>query len=334
MRTRSIVARAGLTVTALVASALVVPATAGAQQAGSTATSSAADVRYSVLAADSAGVAATAAAVRAAGGRVVETNAEVGLLAVDAPDQGFVAAVSASSAVAGVARQRVVGHSPDAQPTASQVAQVEQENRTAARANGQGGRAAAAPGQNKHAPSTTAGMDPLDDQLWGLRWCGRTWRAGHRGEQAGQRRHHGHRHRRAQPRHRAELRPRPVAQLRAPDIPEHRRAVRVRRLRRPGRPRRRRSRHARRRHDRGRRQRLRASPAWRRTSASSTSAPARTPASSSCSRRVDALTYAGDAGIDVVNMSFFVDPWLYNCQRRTRRTRRSSRPSSARSSRR
>ena len=29
---------------------------------------------------------------------------------------------------------------------------------------------------------------------------------------------------------------------------------------------------------------------------------------------VDALTYAGDNGIDVVNMSFFVDPWLYNCR--------------------
>ena len=28
---------------------------------------------------------------------------------------------------------------------------------------------------------------------------------------------------------------------------------------------------------------------------------------------VDALTYAGDHGIDVVNMSFYVDPWLYNC---------------------
>jgi len=28
---------------------------------------------------------------------------------------------------------------------------------------------------------------------------------------------------------------------------------------------------------------------------------------------VDALTYAGDNGIDVVNMSFFIDPWLYNC---------------------
>ena len=28
---------------------------------------------------------------------------------------------------------------------------------------------------------------------------------------------------------------------------------------------------------------------------------------------VDALTYAGNEGLDVVNMSFYVDPWLYNC---------------------
>ncbi|RCG33050.1 peptidase S8 and S53 subtilisin kexin sedolisin [Sphaerisporangium album] len=28
---------------------------------------------------------------------------------------------------------------------------------------------------------------------------------------------------------------------------------------------------------------------------------------------LDALTYAGDAGIDVVNMSFYVDPWTFNC---------------------
>ncbi len=27
----------------------------------------------------------------------------------------------------------------------------------------------------------------------------------------------------------------------------------------------------------------------------------------------DALTYAGDNGIDVVNMSFYIDPWLFNC---------------------
>jgi lantibiotic leader peptide-processing serine protease len=28
---------------------------------------------------------------------------------------------------------------------------------------------------------------------------------------------------------------------------------------------------------------------------------------------VDALTYAGTVGIDVVNMSFYIDPWLFNC---------------------
>jgi len=28
---------------------------------------------------------------------------------------------------------------------------------------------------------------------------------------------------------------------------------------------------------------------------------------------IDALTYAGDVGLDVVNMSFYTDPWLFNC---------------------
>lgn len=28
---------------------------------------------------------------------------------------------------------------------------------------------------------------------------------------------------------------------------------------------------------------------------------------------LDALTYAGDNGVDVVNMSYYVDPWLFNC---------------------
>ena len=32
------------------------------------------------------------------------------------------------------------------------------------------------------------------------------------------------------------------------------------------------------------------------------------------SATANALTYGGDAGLDVVNMSFYVDPWLYNCK--------------------
>ena len=59
-----------------------------------------------------------------------------------------------------------------------------------------------------------------------------------------------------------------------------------------------------------------ASAASRPTPRSSTSAAARTAATSSSGPVVNALTYAGDNGLDVVNMSFYVDPWLYNCQRR------------------
>ena len=28
---------------------------------------------------------------------------------------------------------------------------------------------------------------------------------------------------------------------------------------------------------------------------------------------IEAISYAGDIGVDVINMSFFTDPWLYNC---------------------
>ena len=47
---------------------------------------------------------------------------------------------------------------------------------------------------------------------------------------------------------------------------------------------------------------------------------------------VNALTYAGNNGLDVVNMSFYVDPWLYNCQGGAPRTGRTRRPSPSRTS--
>ncbi len=54
---------------------------------------------------------------------------------------------------------------------------------------------------------------------------------------------------------------------------------------------------------------------------------------------VDALTYAADIGVDVVNMSYYIDPWLYNCAEQpgrlaggaARAADRSSRPPSGRS---
>ena len=49
---------------------------------------------------------------------------------------------------------------------------------------------------------------------------------------------------------------------------------------------------------------------------------------------VDALTFAADHGVDVVNMSYFIDPWLYNCAEQSRRLGGRSSSSSGRSSRR
>ena len=97
--------------------------------------------------------------------------------------------------------------------------------------------------------------------------------------------------------------------------PGHRRTVRVRVLRRPGDRRRQRPRHARRRHRRRGGERLSASPASRPACGSSASAAARTAATCSCGPVTNALTYGADIGVDVINMSFYVDPWLYNCTR-------------------
>ena len=84
-------------------------------------------------------------------------------------------------------------------------------------------------------------------------------------------------------------------------------------LRRPGRRGRQRPRHAHRRHDGGRAQRH--GPVGCRTDVSLVNVRAGQDSGYFfLSATADALTYSGDAGLDVVNMSFYVDPWLYNCK--------------------
>ena len=83
-------------------------------------------------------------------------------------------------------------------------------------------------------------------------------------------------------------------------------------LRRPGERGRRRPRHARRGHDRRRDQRARHRRG--RPERHARQHPGRPGLGFFfLQATVDALTYAGDIGIDVVNMSFFIDPWLFNC---------------------
>jgi len=125
---------------------------------------------YVVLIAAGADRGEAVAAVRASGGRVVDANRAIGALTVRAPAEGFVTDVSRSPAVAGAAADRMIGRSPGGVEVPAQ-RRVEQENRLAARQ----GRLNEAPaavrptGADGRSRSARTGMDPLDDRLWGLR---------------------------------------------------------------------------------------------------------------------------------------------------------------------
>jgi subtilisin family serine protease len=110
--------------------------------------------QYVVLAESGSSSADVRRAIAAAGGTVTDTNAAIGTYTVLAPADGFVEAVSASKAVFGATGQRAIGRLPDANPVKSADPEVE--------AIHEGG-----PGGPRHGGST-AEMDPLDSFLWGL----------------------------------------------------------------------------------------------------------------------------------------------------------------------
>jgi subtilisin family serine protease len=142
MRTRralTIAAAAGL---AMALTTIAAPVAAAAP---------AAESEYTVLIEDGAARDAAVAAVTAAGGRVTRENAGIGLLVVKAPTGGFVERVSASAAVLGAAHTQPVGRIPEG--PAPKREDVEKESGGASTAR----------------KPAAAGLDPLDDQLWGLR---------------------------------------------------------------------------------------------------------------------------------------------------------------------
>jgi len=126
--------------TALIVTAGSLAAPANAEAGGTT--------EYTVVAADNVSVADAAAAIAKAGGKVVSTNDSVGMFTVSAPDKGFVEKVAAQPALAGAAHHIAIGHAPK-KPAAVEKATG------AASAKKSGGK--------------SAGLDPLDDKLWGLK---------------------------------------------------------------------------------------------------------------------------------------------------------------------
>ena len=115
------------------------------------------DTDYTVLVEAGASTPAARAAVHAAGGWVTAENTAVGTLTVKAPATGFVQRVAAADAVFGAAPVRPIGKAPGiAQRQAREWHEVENEHVDAT--------------TTKAPPRTTAaGLDPLDDALWGLR---------------------------------------------------------------------------------------------------------------------------------------------------------------------
>lgn len=138
-------AQASITTAALVAGLLLAAPTALGSQAQTT---------YVVLAESGAATADVLRAISAAGGTVTSRNNAIGSFTVLAPADGFVEAVSASKAVFGATGQRPIGRLPDAAPVKGADPEVEAIH-------------AGAPGGPRHGGST-AEMDPLDSLAWGL----------------------------------------------------------------------------------------------------------------------------------------------------------------------
>ena len=110
-----------------------------------------ATARYTVMAADGVSSADAAAAVTELGGRILSSNSAVGMFSVVAPASGFVEAAATSPRLTGAARERSIGYAPN------KPAPIEEE------ASDKGTTHA------DHDSRKGAGLDPLDDKLWGLR---------------------------------------------------------------------------------------------------------------------------------------------------------------------
>ncbi|SCE89715.1 Serine protease, subtilisin family [Micromonospora coriariae] len=126
-------------VLALTASGMAVPASAAPTSSRT----------FTVVAEDGVAADTAVAAIRAAGGTVVSRSDEVGMFQVTSDRADFAARATAAPTLIGAAEQKAIGRKP-------KLDRVEQENRLAA---------ASAAGA---AAKKGAKLDPLDEKLWGL----------------------------------------------------------------------------------------------------------------------------------------------------------------------
>ncbi|MFC7707658.1 S8 family serine peptidase [Micromonospora lupini] len=127
---------------------------------------------FTVVAEDGFAADTAVAAIRAAGGTVVSRSDEVGMFQVTSDRADFAARATAAPSLIGAAEQKAIGRKP-------QLDRVEQEPLTAAGAAGSAGAARAAGVAGSAGAAGSAGsagaaakkgakLDPLDEKLWGL----------------------------------------------------------------------------------------------------------------------------------------------------------------------
>ena len=148
---------------ALVAATLALPASAGPSgQAGTGAGAQpsgqlqSANGEYVVAYADGASAAAARAAIKAAGGTVVKENTQVGVATVKSSNPSFIAAAGRQSALVGAARNRPIGKLPSGAAPKADVERLSAAERAAAKRSAS---------TNGHAP----GQEPLADKQWDMR---------------------------------------------------------------------------------------------------------------------------------------------------------------------
>ena len=151
-------------VAVMVVAALAVPASAGpsrqATSSSQASTSSATSAwEYVVLYASGASADAARAAIKAAGGTIVRENATVGLATVRTSDANFLSAVTAQRAVRSAMVNRAVGQVPGAGRKPDSVENDRSVSQAAAAL------AAAASGRGRSNPSN----EPLADKQWDMR---------------------------------------------------------------------------------------------------------------------------------------------------------------------
>jgi subtilisin family serine protease len=154
----------------LAAATAVAPATAGAAESAPRAAADPGAKQYVVLYKSAGPSAAARAAIAAAGGQVVTENTKVGYAVVRSDRASFTADVSASAAIEGAAANRVIGYAPNAQ-RAQSLRHNDIERLTADRAL----RAKAGGGGAGQADAAAVPVDePLANRQWDMRQIGAT----------------------------------------------------------------------------------------------------------------------------------------------------------------